>query len=282
MKGRGFVPYLLVMPAVILIAGMIVSLAVLVQSSFLSSPNADATLTLFQYERLLTTPQYLGHFGRSAWYALLATVVAVLLGYPVAYYMEITGPRLRRYILMFLVVVFFSDYVLRMFGLILVFGRNGLVNTLLVWSGLTDEPLRLMFNEFGVIVGLVTGGLPFMIFALNGVIARVDPRLRDAAASLGASPARTFVRVTLPLTVPGILSGSIIVFLLSLNSFITPALLGGGFIEMVATFIYEQAIELFNLPLGAAAAVLVFVVAMILLLGLNRLVEARGRRFGIR
>lgn len=282
MKGRGFVPYLLVMPAVILIAGMTVSLIVLVQSSFLSSPQPGATFTLFQYERLLSTPQYLEHFFRSAWYALLATVVTVVLGYPVAYYMEITGARARRYILMFLVVVFFSDYVLRMFGLILVFGRNGLVNTLLVWSGLVDQPLKLMFNEFGVIVGLVTGGLPFMIFALNGVIARVDRTLLDAAASLGASPRRTFFRVTLPLTVPGILSGSIIVFLLSLNSFITPALLGGGFIDMVATFIYEQAIELFNLPLGAAAAVLVFVVAMILLLGLNRLVEARGRRFGIR
>ncbi|HEV7368237.1 ABC transporter permease [Arenibaculum sp.] len=274
------VPYLLVLPALLLVAGLVGALLVL---SLRSLEGAQGQVpSLAQYARIATSPHYLDHFTHSAWLAGAATLAAAVLGYPVAYYMERVGRPMRRAIMAFLAVVFFSDYVLRMFGLILVLGKTGIVNRLLVWSGAVDRPLSLMYNDFGVFVGLVSASLPFMILAINGVLARLDPRLPEAAALLGASPPRVFWHVTLPLSVPGIVSGGIIVFLLSLNSFVTPALLGGGFVEMVATFIYEQAINLFNLPLGAAAAMILFFVSMVLLVGVNGLFDRMGRRFGVR
>lgn len=273
---RAALPYLLMLPATLLVAGLVLSLINLFTASLAGGPGL-----LFQYEKIVTTPAYVGDFWRSAWMALAATAITAVLAYPVAWFMETVTPAGRRLVLAFLVLVFFSDYVLRMYGLVLVLGKNGVVNRLLVGSGLVEDPLRLLYSPTGVIVGMISGALPFMIFALNGVLARIDRSLLQAAALLGAAPLTVFRRVILPLSVPGLVSGSVIVFLLSLNSFITPALLGGGFVEMVALFIYEHAINLNNLPLGAAAAMLLFLIAMALLGLVNRLFDRYGRRFGV-
>ena len=276
--GRRLTPYLLAAPAALLILGLVAALAVLAVSSF----KAEGGWGWGQYRRILETPDYLRHFGRSAWFALVATAIAVVLGYPVALYLQAARPRLRKGLLAFLVLVFFSDYVLRMFGLVLVLGNNGLINRALQWAGLTDAPVRLMYNETGVIVGLVMGSLPFTIFAISSVLGRIDRATIEAARLLGASPARVFRHVILPLSMPGAIAGAVIVFLLSLNSYITPALLGGGFAEMIANFIYEQALGLANLPLGAAAAFVLFAGSMALLALVNFLVARHGRRFGAR
>jgi putative spermidine/putrescine transport system permease protein len=171
--------------------------------------------------------------------------------------------------------------VLRMYGLVLVLGKSGLVNKLLLALGVIDEPLRLLYTPASVIIGMMSGSLPFMIFALNSVLARVDRSQLQAAALLGAPPFAVFRRIVFPLSVTGLVSGSVIVYLLCLNSFVTPALLGGGFVEMVATFIYDQAINLNNLQLGAAAAMLLFFLSMLLLLAVNALMDRFGRRFGV-
>src|SRR5439155_26029371 len=160
------------------------------------------------------------------------------------YYMEATRASTRRGILMFLVIVFFSDYLMRLYALMLVIGNNGLINRTLLWLGLVTTPVRIMYSEFGVVVGLVLGNIVFMIFAINSALAGLDRTLMQAAALLGARRSAVFFRITLPLSTPGILSGSIIVFLLAMNSYVTPALLGGGFVQMIGTFIYEQALEL--------------------------------------
>jgi len=275
---RAALPYLLILPAALLVVGLVLSLLQLFTASLVGPGGATGA---FQYQKIAGTPAYVLTFWRSAWWALLATAVTAILAYPVAWYMEQAGAGARRLMLAFLVLIFFSDYVLRMYGLVLVLGKAGVVNRLLLWTGIVDDPIRMLYNPFGVIVGMVTGALPFMIFALNGVLARIDRSLLQAAALLGAPPFAVFRRIVLPLSVTGLVSGSIIVFLLSLNSFITPALLGGGFVEMAATFIYEQAINLNNLPLGAAAAMILFAAAMLLLLAVNKLVDRFGRRFGV-
>lgn len=279
---RRFLPYLLVTPAIFVIAGMVASLIMLATISVQSPAGQAQGVAWFgQYAKLAATPQYRAYIPYSAWLAAVATLLCLILSYPVAYYMERCRPAVRRLILAFLVLVFFSDYGLRMFGLILVFGKNGLVNQIITGLGLSDAPLAMMYNEIGVVIGLTSGGLPFMIFALNSVIARVDRSLLEAATTLGAPPVQRFWRILFPLTMPGVIAGSTIVFLLALNSYITPALLGGGFVEMVANFIYDQAIELFNLPLGAATAVILFFIATVMLVGINLLLDRRAKRFGI-
>jgi putative spermidine/putrescine transport system permease protein len=275
---RSLVPYALMLPAGLLVAGLALSLWQLFLASLGGGPDAPG---FFQYAKIVGTAGYAEHFWYSAWYALIATAATALLAYPVAWYMEQAGAGVRRAVLAFLVLVFFSDYVLRMYGLVLVLGKAGLVNRLLLALGAVDEPLRLLYTPASVIVGMVSGSLPFMIFALNSVLARVDRSQLQAAALLGAPPFAVFCRIVFPLSVTGLVSGSVIVYLLCLNSFVTPALLGGGFVEMVATFIYDQAINLNNLQLGAAAAMLLFVLSMALLLAVNALMDRFGRRFGV-
>lgn len=263
------VPYLLVAPALLLIAMLLMGLSSVLGWS-LDDGSGSGAASLVQYQHLATDETYRHFFTHSLWLAAVSTAIALVLGFPAAYYMEIkASARQRKLIFATLLAIFLSDYVLKMFGLILILGRSGLVNRIALWLGLTDGPLRLMYNEFGVMVGLVAGILPYMILSLNGVIARLDKRLGEAAALLGAPPWRSFVRITLPLCIPGIVAGTMLSFLLSLNSFVTPMLLGGGRVDMIAVMIFDQAINLANMPLGSAAAGVLFLIsaAAILLLG---------------
>ncbi len=277
-KAVSWTPYLLVAPASVLVGLLALALAFLFVESLRPAVGAPAG-SLVQYQSILGSAQELSYFWRSCWLALAATALALVLGFPVAWHLD-KAPRTTRTLLMgFLVLTFFSDYVLRMFGLVLVFGRNGLVNQGLVAVGL--EPLRMMFNTTGVLIGLVASSLPYTILSITGVLGRIDPSQVAAARLLGASTARAFLSITLPLSVPGLVSGGIIVFLLCLNSFVVPALLGGGFVDMVASHIYEQGVNLFNLPFGAAASFIILAVAMVLLGVCNALFDRHGRRFGV-
>lgn len=272
-------PYILVAPALLLIATLLMGLSSVLGWSFQDGAGGGAT-SLIQYEKLATDESYRHFFTYSLWLAAVSTVVALILGFPVAYYMEIkASPRQRKLIFAGLLAMFLSDYVLKMFGLILILGRSGLVNRLAMGLGLADTPLRLMYNEFGVLVGLVSGILPYMILSLNGVIARLDKRLQEAAAVLGAPPWRIFLLVTLPLCIPGIIAGTMLSFLLSLNSFVTPMLLGGGRVDMIAVLIFDQAINLANLPLGSAAAGVLFLISGAVILLLSLLGDRYQKRF---
>jgi putative spermidine/putrescine transport system permease protein len=276
---RKIAPYLLVAPALLLIASLVMGLSSLLGWSFLDGTSAN-TASFTQYESLLANGSYRHYFSYSLWLAVISTAIALVLGFPVAYYMEVVAsPKQRKIIFASLLGIFLSDYVLRMFGLILILGRSGLVNRVAGWLGVADGPLKLMYNEFGVMVGLVAGILPFMILSLNGVVARLDKRLREAAALLGSPPWRTFVSITLPLCIPGILAGTMLSFLLSLNSFVTPMLLGGGRVDMVAVFIFDQAINLANLPLGSAAALILFLLSAAVIVMLNVLGDRYLKRF---
>lgn len=273
-----WIPYLLVAPACLLVGLLLVALAFLFVES-LRPAAGQPPGSLLQYAAVLGSPTELAFLWRSTWLALCATALALAAGFPVAWYLDKASAGLRTWLMGFLVLTFFSDYVLRMFGLVLVFGRNGLFNQGLGAVGL--EPLRMMYNHAGVLIGLVASSLPFTILSTAGVLGRIDGTQIAAARLLGAPPWRAFVSVTLPLSVPGLVSGGIIVFLLNLNSFIVPALLGGGFVDMIASHIYEQAINLFNLPFGAAASFVVLTLALASLGLCNWWFDRHGRRFGV-
>jgi putative spermidine/putrescine transport system permease protein len=252
--------------------------ALFIQS--LQGTNAPG-ISLDQYRLLAEDATYRGYLFVSVKIALAATVGCLIVGYPVAYYMATVRPALRHAITMFLVLLFFSDYVMRVYSLILLIGNNGLFNRTLMYLGLTHSPIRLLYSQTGVVIGLVLGNVPFMIFAIVTVLSRLDARLPQAAALLGATPWTVWRRIVLPLSAPGIVSGVIIVFLLSMNAYLTPALLGGGFVQMIANLVYDQAINLWNMPLAAAAATVVLVFSFGVIGLVNSAFEQFGRRVGI-
>jgi ABC-type spermidine/putrescine transport system permease subunit I len=272
-------PYLLALPAVAIVGLLAVCLVALFIQSLQGKQGPG--ISLDQYRLLAEDPTYRGYLLISIRIAFAATIGCLLVGYPVAYYMSTARPALRQAITMFLVLLFFSDYVMRVYSLILLIGNNGLFNRTLIYLGLIHSPVRLLYSETGVVIGLVLGNVPFMIFAIVTVLSRLDARLPQAAALLGATPWAVWRRIVLPLSAPGIVSGAIIVFLLSMNAYLTPALLGGGFVQMVANLVYDQAINLWNMPLAAAAAVIVLIFAFAVIGLVNAGFERFGRRVGI-
>lgn len=269
-------PYLFNLPALFLLGVFFTGLWWLFLISFRTeSPSGEihAGFTLKQYFRFFGDQFYLKYLWPSFHVAAFSTLITLLLGYPTAYIMVRSKPGTRRFLTAALLIQFFSSYVMRMYAVMLVLGNNGIINRVLSWGSLTDGPLKLMYNEFGVGVGLTLGALPFMVFTIASVLEGVDTNLESAAQSLGATELRTFMEVTLPLSLPGIAAGIIIVFLYNMSAFVTPALLGAGRFDMISNFIYEQALELMNFPFAGAGAFSMLFLSLILVLFLNQMFE---------
>ena len=272
------VPYLLSIPAL----GLLSILAVAMASLFAASVHGDSgALSTEQYRNIIGDPTYRGYFLRSLKIAVYACVGSIIFGCPVAYYMEFTKKSRRKLILMFIVLLLFSDYVMRVYSLILIIGNNGVINRALLWLGLVHQPVHFMYAELGVVIGLILGNGPFMILSVSSILGRIDPHLEQAASLLGAGKWAVFFRILVPLSAPGIVSGSVIVLLLSLNAYLTPELLGGGFVRMIANFVYDEAISSWNLPLASAAAAILLAIACVIVLTINRFADRLGRRIGI-
>ncbi len=235
----------------------------------------DYAFTLENYVRAVD-PLYLSIFLKSARIAGLTTIVALLVGYPVAYFIA-TGAKHRQVSLLILVMLpFWSNYLIRTYAWIVLLNREGLINRALTGLGLIEQPLPLLYNDFAIVVGLLYGYLPFMVLALYASISRLNPEMREASADLGAPSWRTFLRVTLPLTLPGIGAGSVFVFVLSIGNFITPDLLGGGRSIMIGNLIYDQFLTARDWPFGSSLAFLLIGV-MLLLLFVQAWVVRRGQ-----
>jgi spermidine/putrescine transport system permease protein len=226
----------------------------------------DYVFTLENYRRAID-PLYLRIFLGSARIALTATIIALLLGYPAAYLIALQ-PKSRQMPLLILVMLpFWSNYLIRTYAWMVLLNREGLINRALGGLGLIDAPLPLLYNDFAVITGLVYGYVPFMILALYSSISKLGPDLREASTDLGAGALRTFLRITLPLTLPGIAAGCIFVFVLSIGNFVTPDLLGGKQRAMIGNLIYSQFLTARDWPFGAAIAFILIAIMMLLLAG---------------
>jgi len=183
--------------------------------------------------------------------AVTATVIALLIGYPAAYLIATLPPRWRTPVLVLTILPFWTSLLIRTYAWMVLLANNGLINKGLQSTGLITEPLDLLYNEFAIVLGLVYGYLPLMILPIYASIERLNPELREASADLGGNPFRTFLRVTLPLTIPGIAAGCIFVFVPSLGNFIVPDLLGGGKTSMVGNLIQQQFLKARDWPFGA-------------------------------
>jgi spermidine/putrescine transport system permease protein len=218
-------------------------------------------------------------FLGSARVALTATLIALVIGYPAAFAIAIS-PRRRHTLLLFLVMLpFWTNYLIRTYAWMVLLNRAGLVNAALIGSGLAEEPLPLLYNEFAVVLGLVYSYLPFVILSIYTSISRLDPALIEASADLGASGWRTFVKVMLPLTLPGIATGAVFIFVLSIGNFVTADLLGGGQVQMIGNLIYDQFLTARDWPFGAVLS-LALVGVMLILLFAQAVIAARAARRG--
>jgi spermidine/putrescine transport system permease protein len=210
-------------------------------------------------------PLYLSVFLASARIAATATVIALLIGYPAAFAISLAPPR-RHTLLLFLVMLpFWTSYLVRTYAWMVLLNRAGLVNAALIGGGLRSEPLDMLYTEFAVVLGLVYSYLPFVILAIYTSISRLDRALLEASADLGAGAWRTFRKVMLPLTLPGIATGAVFIFVLSIGNFVTADLLGGGRVQMVGNLVYDQFLTARDWPFGAALALGLIAVMMILL-----------------
>ena len=224
----------------------------------------DYVFGLTNYVRALD-PLYLKIFLQSLKIAVIATGLALIIGYPAAYFIA-GAPANRQKILLFLAILpFWSNYLIRTYAWIVLLNREGLINRSLAATGLIDEPLPLLYNDFAIIIGLLYAYLPFMILTLYASIARLGPELREVSSDLGAGWVQTFLRITLPLTIPGIAAGCVFVFVLSIGNFITPDLLGGGRRIMVGNLIYDQFLSARDWPFGASLAFILIGIMMLLL-----------------
>jgi len=230
---------------------------------------AKAVSELYYWDTLLLTFKI----------ALWVTLTSLAIGYPLAYYLTriVTSRRLRRLLYIVVVTPLFTSNIVRAFGWLVLLGRRGMVNDGLMALGLIDHPLPLIFSETGVVVGLSYIMTPFMILSIASVLQNIDRGLEEAAQDLGANRLTTFLRITLPLSLPGIIAGSLIVFTLSVSAYVTPSIMSGGKQVVMSMLIFQQYISIFDFGFGGTLAV-VLLVTTLLLAALYLVLVERGAR----
>ncbi|MDF2809593.1 MAG: potB [Microvirga sp.] len=279
---KGRIPYLLSLPALLLFAALLVT--PLVMTAILSFQNYDLTtgvidgVTLGNYRDALSDPYYHTIFLRTIGIALATTVLCVLIGAPEAYVLSRMQPPWRSIFLIVSISPLLISVVVRTLGWALLFGRNGVINQVLGALGLGTGPIPLLYTVHGIVIALVHVSVPFMVISVWASLQRLDPKVARAALSLGASEATVFRRIILPQIIPGILSGSLIVFALAASAFATPAIIGGRQLKVVATATYDEFLGTLNWPLGAAIAIVLLVVNAAIMLTYNNLLERRYAR----
>ena len=246
--------------------------------SFWTSLTPQGVLSLKSYEDFFIDDFNRSVLWRSVRISLVTTAATLLVAYPVAVYLS-QGWRRGRSLVVFLVIApMFVSAVVRSYGWIIILGPNGILSNTLVQFGLTPSAGRLLYTETGVVVALTHVFLPFMVIALTGSLQQIDPALARAARSLGANGFDVFFRVTLPLSLPGVTSGAIIVFCLAASGFVTPALVGGAAVPVMPYLIYKEGLLVLNWSFASAVAVILLVATALITAVYTLLAGGRGGR----
>jgi len=249
---------LFVSPAALCAFGFIAALAAVMQYSlraYVPASLEPGGFTLANFAALLK-PLYARVFLDTVWICFLTAFFTLILGYPLAYALvHARGAALKSMILVISITPLFLGEVVRTYSWIVVLGNNGFLNSMLLKSGLIEQPLQLMFTRLGVVTALVHVTLPVMVIMLAAALSHIDRNYERAAASLGAGPVRAFLSVTLPLSTPGIIAGVTTAFAWTFSAFATPQLIGGGRVNMVANLVYALGFASFNFPFAASLSV---------------------------
>jgi putative spermidine/putrescine transport system permease protein len=260
LRNRDTRPFLrvFVLPAVICALGLFAALAAVMQYSlraYVPGSLEAGGFTLANFTALLK-PLYGWVFLDTVWICFLTALFTLIVGYPLAYALvHARNIAVKSTILVITVTPLFLGEVVRTYSWIVVLGNNGFLNSVLLGSGLVEQPVQFMFTRVGVVIALVHVTLPVMVIMLAAALSHIDRDYERAAASLGASPIRAFVTVTLPLSTPGIIAGVSTAFAWTFSAFATPQLIGGGRVNMVSNLVYQLGFASFNFPFAASLSV---------------------------
>ncbi len=233
-------------------------------------------LTLEHYVTVLTDSYYNGIFWRTLWISALTALLCLLIGVPEAYILSRMSNPWKSIFLLVLLAPLLVSVVVRSFGWSILLGPQSVLHNL--FAALGVGPIKLLYTESAVIIALVHVMLPFMVIPVWTSLQKLDPEVQNAALSLSAPPLTTMRRIILPQIMPGILSGSLIVFGLSASSFVIPGLLGGRRLKVVATIVYDEYMHELNWPFGAAVALILLTVNLLIMVTYNRMVEGRYKK----
>jgi putative spermidine/putrescine transport system permease protein len=247
----------LIGPATAIVAGgLLLPIAILFRYSlnhFDPQLMMVEAFTLENYSKFFTDPYYTNIFWITLRVALICTLACLILGFPLAYVLARTQSRYKNLLIMLVVLPLFVGNAVRAAGWMTLFGSKGALNATLLKLGMIAQPLQIMFTEKAVIIGIIAVNLPYMVLTLQSVIEGIERSVEEAAFSLGAGPFATFYRILWPLALPGIIAGAILTFILGMNAYATPVLLGGPQFKMMGPLVYGQ-FRLNNWPFGAAVS----------------------------
>ena len=280
-------PWILLSPALVFITALVVvPMAFILVYSFYENIDLAQDVPAFQFgnwQELLTDSYYRTAIWKTLRLSLIVTVLAAVLGYIPAYVIAMTRYRHKWLLLLLLIIPFWISFIIRTLSWIHIFGNQGALNGLLRLLGLTDAPLSIMYTEFTVIVGFIHVFLPYMILNIYVSLEGIDQNLEPAARTLGATPWQAFKEVTLPLSVPGLAAGCLLVFVLTGGSYVTPLILGGPSDFLFGNLVYDAVVTELNWPMGATLsfALLLFLGSVVVLysklMGMDQLSKAFGR-----
>jgi ABC-type spermidine/putrescine transport system permease subunit I len=267
----------LALPAIVfLIVGFLVPLIIIGSRSISEFPRGAEHTLLANYQRFFAGEANVRVLGNTFWIAGLSTIACLLIGYPYAYLMNLVRPRVAGLLLIAVLVPFWSSLLVRTFAWDVILRDTGIVNRTLIGLGLVNGPLPLLGETHSVILGMTQVLLPFMVLPIYTVMRRIDPEYGKAAANLGASPIRAFLRVSLPLSLPGMIAGCLLVFVLALGFYITPAILGSPKNTMLSEFIVLKATTgSLDWGLASAMAMVLLVLTLVVLFVASRFVRVR-------
>lgn len=272
---------MLVVPATIFVAiGLIGPVAILFRYSlnqFIPGQFMVDGLTIENYVKFFTDGFYLNVLWRTVRVAVVCTIVCLIMGFPLAYVLARTESRFKNLLIMLVVLPLFVGNAVRAAGWMTAFGSKGALNASLMGLGIIEQPLEIMFTETAVIIGIIAVNLPFMVLTLQSVIEGINRNVEEAAFSLGAGPVAMFARVLWPLAMPGILAGTILTFILAMNAYATPVLLGGPKFQTMGPLVYGQFAQQNNWPFGGAISFILMTATLLLTIAANLIVQRRYR-----
>jgi len=273
----------LVTPATVLVAvGLLIPLVILFRYSlneFVAQRKLMVeAVTVANYVKFFTDPYYVNILVRTLRVSVTVTVICLVLGFPLAYVLARTQSRFKNLLIMLVVLPLFVGNAVRAAGWMTLFGSKGAINATLMGLDLITTPIEIMYTETAVIIGIAAVNLPFMVLSLQSVIEGISRDVEEAAFSLGAHPFAMFRRVLWPLALPGVLAGTILTFILGMNAYATPVLLGGPKFQMMGPLVYGQFAGVNNWPFGAAISFILMTATLLLTVAANVIVQRRYRR----
>lgn len=227
-------------------------------------------LTVINYTKLFS-PLYVKIFGDSMLMSLFTTLLCLLLGYPFAYYISRVNKKYKGLLMMLIIIPFWTNSLIRTYAWILLLGMNGIINNILLSLHIITKPIQMLYNYGAIFVGMVYTLFPFMVLPIYTSIDKLDKSYLEAASDLGAKPWKRFWTITVPLTMPGIIAGSILVFIPSLGYFFIPDLMGGSKLMLIGNLIQNQFLTARNWPLGAALSVILIIITFVIIGGINKI-----------